>query len=251
MTALAAPEPHAPGPPAPALHAPARGRHRPVGRQARPRTLRARLLRALASLLFVVSVLVLLAMTVGPRVFGYRTATMLTGSMAPAINPGDVIVDTRVPATSVRVGQIITYHIPVQDHRVESHRVVWVGRSADGAVTVRTRGDANTADDPWTARLDEQTVWRVRSVVPFAGTVIRALRTPVVHVLLSAVLPALFLGWLLLSIWRPKGSKPTEPDDGSAIATLATLASTAAAGAAASAALAAGAAAARKDSAVG
>lgn len=105
---------------------------------------------------------------------------------------------------------------------------------------VRTRGDANTADDPWTARLDEQTVWRVRSVVPFAGTVIRALRTRVVHVLLTAVLPAVFLGWLLLSIWRPKARKPTEPDDGSAVATVAAVASTAAASAAA-----------RKDSAVG
>ena len=236
------------------LHAPARGRHRRAAQPAPPRTLRARALRALASLLFVSSLLLLLAMTVGPRVFGYRTATMLTGSMAPAISPGDVIVDTRVPATSVRVGQIITYHIPVQDHRVESHRVVWVGRSADGAVVVRTRGDANTADDPWSARLDEQTIWRVRSVVPFAGTVIRALRTPAVHVLLTAVLPALFLGWLLLSIWRPKATKPTEPDDGSAVASVAAAASTAAASAATGAALAAAAAAAaaaRKDSAVG
>ncbi|TAM85815.1 MAG: signal peptidase I [Jatrophihabitans sp.] len=161
------------------------------------------LLQAAAWLLLVVAAGLLLAVTAGPRLLGYRTATMLTGSMSPTIRPGDVVIDTPEPAASVRVGQIITYHVPTQDHRVESHRVVWVGRSADGAVLVRTRGDANAVDDPWTARLAGSTVWRVRTVVPVAGSVIRTLRLPLVHVLMTGALPAALVAGLLVAIWRP------------------------------------------------
>jgi signal peptidase len=130
-------------------------------------------------------------------------ATMLTGSMAPGIKPGDVVIDTQEDAADIAVGQIITYHVPIADHRVESHRVTWVGHDSDGTVLIRTRGDANDADDPWTARIDTAKVWRVRAVVPFAGTVIRWLRAPIVRVALTLGAPAVVIFWLLWSIWRP------------------------------------------------
>jgi signal peptidase len=141
--------------------------------------------------------------TVGPRLLHYRTATMLTASMSPAIHPGDVIVDTPLALSDVRVGQLLTYHIPVDDHRVLSHRVIEVQRPGPGIVNVRTKGDANTAPDPWTATLSGDSVWQVRLVVPKAGTAIRALRIPLVHTVLTGAIPILVLCWLLLGIWRP------------------------------------------------
>ena len=173
-------------------------------------TTRRRLISVGTSALFVLAALVLLLMTAGPRLLHYRTATMLTGSMAPGIKPGDVVVDTPESAAQIRVGQIITYHIPVQDHRVESHRVVWVGHGSDGAVLIRTRGDANNTDDPWTARIDSAQVWRVRMVLPGMGSVIRMLRQPVTHLLLTAVVPVLLVVWLLFAIW---GRDAAQDDD--------------------------------------
>ncbi len=79
----------------------------------------------------------------GPHVFGYRTATMLTGSMDPGITPGDVVLSVPQPASEVEVGDVISYHIPVEDHRVETHRVVEVIHNENGTVAVRTQGDAN------------------------------------------------------------------------------------------------------------
>jgi signal peptidase I len=175
-----------------------------------------RLWSALTTLLLVTGVLALLFMTVGPRVFHYRTATMLTGSMVPTINPGDVVLDTQEPSADIAVGQIITYHIPIDDHRVESHRVIWVRHAKDGAVLFRTKGDANTAPDPWTAKVQTPTVWRVRAVLPVVGSAIRMLRQPVVHLLLAVGLPAVLVVLLLLTIWRPSGSRPdADPDGGS------------------------------------
>jgi signal peptidase len=166
--------------------------------------------RVAGTVVMAFAVLALLAMTVGPRVLHYRTATMLTGSMVPTINPGDVIVDVQEPATQLTVGQIVTYQIPVDDHRVESHRVIWVGRDKAGAVLFRTQGDANNGADPWTAKAADTNVWRVRGVVPLAGQVIRFLRQPLAQMLLTRLLPLAVVVFALFSIWRPRRPGETE-----------------------------------------
>lgn len=178
----------------------ARGRHRTAGK-----SIPARIFSAFATLLLALGVLALLFMTVGPRVLNYRTATMLTGSMVPTIAPGDVVLDTQEPTRDIALGQIITYHIPIDDHRIESHRVIWVRHNRDGSVAFRTKGDANTAPDPWTAQANTPTVWRVRAVLPVVGSAIRTLRQPTVHLLLAGILPAVLVLMLLVSIWRPSG----------------------------------------------
>ncbi len=157
-----------------------------------------------------VAVFALLA--VGPHVLGYRTMTMLTGSMAPMIEPGDVTVVTPVAVEDVTEGMVITYHQPIGNHSLVTHRVVEVQRDAAGSVTVRTKGDANEAIDPWTATLEGDTAYRVRAVVPELGHLIQALRTPVLTQVLLYGAPALLAGWLLLGIWRPTTDTRDEED---------------------------------------
>lgn len=171
-----------------------------------------RLARAIASLVLAAAAFTLLAATVLPRIFDYRTMTMLSGSMSPDVPTGSVIVDTQEPTKNLAVGDIITYQIPVEDHRVETHRVAWVGRDKDGAVLIRTRGDRNPADDPWTARIEAPTVWHVSFVIPVVGRVINALRSVMLQRVLSFGLPLTLVVWLLYKIWRPRRA---EPDPGS------------------------------------
>ena len=73
--------------------------------------------------MLVLAAVVFLFLAIGPRIFGYQTSTMLTGSMAPLINPGDVVVTVPTSITDIKVGDVITYHIPVEDQRVETHRI--------------------------------------------------------------------------------------------------------------------------------
>ena len=156
------------------------------------------------------AVLAFLFLAVGPHVFGYRTMTMLTGSMAPEINPGDVTVVTPISVSEVTEGMVISYHRPIEDHSLVTHRVVSVLTAPDGSVTVQTKGDANDAVDPWTATLTGDTAYEVRAVVPELGHVIQALRTPVVTQVLLYGAPALLAGWLLLTIWRPTNEDEEE-----------------------------------------
>jgi signal peptidase len=161
------------------------------------------ILRWTVRLVMLLAVLAFAGLAVGPHVLGYRTMTMLTGSMSPGIDPGDVIVVTPLPISDVEPGMIISYHIPIDDHRLVTHRVQSIDTAPDGAVTVQTKGDANDAPDPWQATLQGDTAWQVTAVLPELGHLIQALRTPVLNHALVYGAPTLLAGWLLLSIWAP------------------------------------------------
>jgi signal peptidase I len=186
---------------------------RRAGEQAAPVVRRSpgrRLLAAVTNGLLLLCVLVFLAIAVGPHLFGYRTATMLTGSMEPGIMPGDVVVTVPVPADEVEVGDVISYHIPVEDHRVETHRITEVVHHRDGTIAIRTKGDNNDNVDPWTATLQGDTVWEMKAVVPKLGAAIRLLRAPAVQhgIFWVALGRLLLLG--LSTIW---GKDPEDERD--------------------------------------
>lgn len=166
------------------------------------RTLPRLMLTTLSTIAFLVATALFLLLAVGPHVLGYRTAGMLTGSMAPGINPGDVVIDTPLAADKIRIGMIVTYHIPIDDHRVVSHRVVAVQTAADGTISFNTKGDANPAADPWTATVQGNTVWQVRAVVPKLNTYVRMLRETVAKPWMVSVIPLAIATWLIIGVWR-------------------------------------------------
>ena len=133
-----------------------------------------------------------------PHTGWYRVETVLSGSMRPTFEPGDVIVVTPEPLRDVRVGQVISYHIPTGDQRVQTHRVVKVVHAGAHPV-VRTKGDANDSVDPWAARLDGTTAWRMRLVAPKLGWLIVWLRSPLMRDLTVFGAPLLLA---LLGLWR-------------------------------------------------
>ncbi len=170
-----------------------------------------RLVRVLGSIgawmVGIACVSLLLAVGVGPRTGHYRTLTVLSGSMAPRIPVGALVVVTPERPDQLRVGQIVTYAIPVDDHRIVSHRVVEVVQGGDRPV-FRTRGDANNAPDPWLAQINDNTVWHVRFAVPQLGRLIQWLRQPVVHTTTVLIFPTfLALAWIV-RIWRGDSSAP-------------------------------------------
>ena len=145
----------------------------------------------------------LMLVAIGPRVFGYQIEAVLSGSMAPTFRPGDAVLVTREATADVRVGQVISYKIPVGDHHVETHRIVRIISGGSHPVVV-TKGDANAAPDPWRAKLQGAQVWRMRAVIPDLGTAIHDLRTPIAHALTMLAAPIIIVALLLVWIWRPR-----------------------------------------------
>jgi signal peptidase len=146
------------------------------------------------------SVAALALVGVLPRLTGYRTLTVLSGSMRPTFAPGDVVVVTQERAADLRVGDVITYRVPVGARQVETHRVVRIVRRLPTPIVV-TKGDANDHADPWTAELHGQTLWRYRFAVPWAGKIVIALRNPLFRKTALFFLPLLLAGIGLARIW--------------------------------------------------
>jgi signal peptidase I len=156
-----------------------------------------RALLALALILF-------LALGVLPRLGLYRPVTVLSGSMRPTFSPGDMVVVVPEPVSAVRVGQVISYRVPVGIHQVETHRVVRILQGGAHPV-VQTQGDANNWPDPWTAKLEGGTAWRMVAVIPRLGYLVNALRSRSLQVLAIFVVPALLALLVLCEIWGVGG----------------------------------------------
>ena len=97
------------------------------------------------------------------RVSDFHVETVLSGSMRPTASPGDLAITQGIPVDSVRVGDVVVFTPPDEIQPV-MHRIASI---TDGAIT--TKGDANSAADPWTIRLAGPTAYRLVAVVPLVG----------------------------------------------------------------------------------
>jgi len=96
-------------------------------------------------------------------VLGWSPVTITSGSMAPTIQPGHVVLYEPYAGEDLPDGTVVTFRD--RDHdRLVTHRVV--GTNDDG--TLRTRGDANPSDDPAPVAPGD-VVGVGRLVVPSAG----------------------------------------------------------------------------------
>lgn len=163
--------------------------------------------RVLGVVAVTVTLLTLLAIGIGPPTGAYQVRTVLTGSMRPTMPEGSVVMVVPVPPSRLRVDDVITYRIPVEDRRIVTHRIVEIIEAGPEPV-VRTKGDANNAPDQWVARLRGAEAWRVQLSVPKVGHLLGLLRRPAVFKLTVLLAPALLALASVVRIWMP----PT-PDD--------------------------------------
>lgn len=113
-----------------------------------------------------------IAVAVAPAVltskFGYGFSPILTGSMRPEAQPGDVYITRLVPASSLNVGDVIAVNNQVTG-TYYSHRIFEI-RNLNGTLRITTKGDANpTADrDPFMVSPQGE-VSLVQLRIPYAG----------------------------------------------------------------------------------
>lgn len=110
---------------------------------------------------------------VAPSVGPFRWLTVLSGSMKPVFNPGDLIIDKKITANELKVGDIVTYMYG--DNFLSTHRIVDVNKDNKGQPVFKTKGDNNNA-------VDEQVVSSNAIVgkylfrIPFIGYILLKLK---------------------------------------------------------------------------
>jgi signal peptidase len=136
----------------------------------------------------------------GPRLIGWRTLTVVSGSMAPAIEAGDVVVTRPVAPASARPGDVVTFVDPQRRSRLVTHRVMRTEVSG-GRVEFHTKGDANTAGERWSVATGGR-IGVVEYRIPLIGRGMSVAGSAAGRLVLVAV-PALLWGLLSLrAIWR-------------------------------------------------
>ena len=139
-------------------------------------------------------------------VVGYKPVAVYSGSMRPSIPVGGLAVERAIAARDVRVGDVITFSDPYVKGRLVTHRVIDILQTPRG-LAYRTKGDANSARDPWTIRLTRQ-VGRVSFTVPVAGYVLYYAHTREVRGALIGLVALFLLFGMLRWIWRKEATAP-------------------------------------------
>jgi signal peptidase I len=135
----------------------------------RPISVRRMVVRTVGTTFWLAALLIVAGVVVG-RVEGYQPLAIRSGSMTPTLGVGDLVLTRSVPATSIRPGQIVTFHDPDLGFQLVTHRVVQVKR-AGGTLEVETKGDANKVPEHWSIAASSE-VGRTFAHVPELGRVL-------------------------------------------------------------------------------
>lgn len=169
----------------------------------------------IVGLVLLVAIVVPFVVFTVPQVAGAdQSYVVLSGSMEPAMSPGDVIIVNSVPASAIERNNVITFG-GQGDETPTTHRVIGVVEQ-DGTTAFRTQGDANEDPDGSLVTPD-QVQGKVLSpggyllVIPLIGYLINFAGTQS-GVVLFVALPVLLL--VLNEIWNVIASARSTPDTG-------------------------------------
>lgn len=178
--------------------------------------------KAFSSLLVVLAFCALAVAGYEVKTGQWHATPVLSGSMRPAMQPGDVVVTQRVPISDLRVRDVVVFHPPDEGERQTVHRIVKLTVKG-GTTSITTWGDANLLADPVVSSLSGTTAYRVARVVPLLGY-------PAVWLqgggrgMLVIVLGAILLIAAVVTLLRPeKPTRPTGSPDPEALAVNSTV----------------------------
>jgi signal peptidase I len=143
-------------------------------------------------------------------IFGHPVMSVISGSMAPEINTGDLVIDKKLTveqAAHLHKGQVISFRADVGSHQIFTHRIVSVETGAHGTVGYVTKGDANDSRDE-VIRPSTNVVGLYQAKIPAGGYILSALHRPLVLWLILAA-PVLWLLSEPLWKWARQAEQPT------------------------------------------
>ena len=133
----------------------------------------------------------------------YKVHIIQSGSMAPTLPVGSVIISQSLPPEQYQVGDIVTFMAANKPRVLVTHRIAALSISTGGTKVFQTKGDANTNGDLWINSLGSITGKTV-AVIPWLGYPLIWLKTVIGFWVFSA-------GILVLLAITLKGMLETPP----------------------------------------
>lgn len=133
---------------------------------------------------------------------------VLSGSMAPELDPGDVVFVDAVDPLGLQVGDVVTYRAPHEPDVLVTHRVIEILTDGD-RVRYRTQGDANEDPDPFVVH-PEMVVGTHAWTLPSWGLLLLLPRTRIGYVLLVLLPGGLVLAREGVRLYRALDTRERE-----------------------------------------
>lgn len=145
----------------------------------------------LAAAILVAAILFAFSTRQDKSLFGYRYYTVLTSSMAPKYEEGDVIFVKICGEDDIEEDDVITFNPSKDSDAYLTHRVVEKFKAQDGTICFKTKGDANDTADSFV--IDEaRVIGKVTWSIPKLGYVIRFVQLKWYLIILVAIMIAVF-----------------------------------------------------------
>lgn len=126
-----------------------------------------------------------------PKLFGYKSFYIETGSMSPTFAQGSMVLEKKVDFEDIVEGDVLTFS-NTEKTEFFTHRVIEIDK-ANKMFT--TKGDANQEQDPSPTSY-YFVVGRVDFAVPFVGYVLKFLSSTVGRISLACV----YIAWIAIEI---------------------------------------------------
>lgn len=165
---------------------------------------RSKKIRNVITLIFAVCMVVCAMFLVGARLAGYQVYTVISGSMKPEYNVGDLIYVKKIDTSEIEVGMPITFVLN-EDLVVATHRVVEIDTENQHFYT---KGDANDTVD--TAPVHFKNVIGVPKFrIPYLGYVSDFIQNPPGTYITIGVVGILLLG----AFWPDKSIRKKDEEE--------------------------------------
>lgn len=124
-----------------------------------------------------------------PKLGVYQMMEVLSGSMSPVFEAGDVIVIKPVPSASIQKGDIITFRDSEKSRMVITHRVTEIVN--ENGLVFKTKGDANDGIDQGTVAAGN-VLGKYTLRIPYLGWIVEFVKTKK-GMLLLVIFPGLLI----------------------------------------------------------
>lgn len=167
----------------------------------------------LAAVILIGAILFAFSASPSKSLFGYRYYTVLTGSMSPKYNVGDMIFVKLSSDNDINVGDIITFNPSKDSDAYLTHRVTEKIENYEGTGTTcyRTKGDANDVGDSFLIESD-RVIGKVTFGIPKLGYIVRFFQLRWYLIIPVAIMIAVFFH--LLKRYFLMGKDDDDEDSG-------------------------------------
>lgn len=147
---------------------------------------------------FVILVAICLAGSMLPISENYKIMIVQSGSMAPAIKTGSIVIIK--PSPDYKAGDIITFGPYSKTKVPTTHRIVEI-KEENGQTSYITKGDANNApDDRKISKKD--IIGKVLFDIPYLGYIVDSAKKPIGFTFLIIIPAAIIIYDEMRNIWQ-------------------------------------------------